>query len=129
MPAGQPTKYKPEYCKLAEETLGKGFSIAGVAANCGVSRDTIYEWAKQHKPFSDSIKKGFELGQQWFENILHMKLKGESTEGFDARQSDTTLLIFAMKTRFYKDYGNKDKLDVNTTAEIKINIDEDDEGL
>lgn len=125
----RPTKYKKAYCKVAEDTLAEGFSIAVVAANLDVCRDTIYEWAKIHAQFSDSIKAGFSKGQAYYERLLKAKVSGQKVKNFDPRLSDTACLIFALKTRFHEDFGNKDKLEVSQTAEIKIHIDEDDQGL
>lgn len=129
MAGGRPTKYRKEFCKIAEDTLAEGFSIAVVAANLDVCRDTIYEWASNHDSFSDSIKKGKAKGQAYYEKLLKAKVTGQKVKNFDPKLSDTACLIFALKTRFHKDFGNKDKLEVAQTADISISIDEDDNGL
>lgn len=61
---GRPTKYKPEYaerdymqgyfdeCKEEEKLI----SICGYSCYIGVCEDTLYEWAKHNKPFSESLK-------------------------------------------------------------------------
>ena len=128
MPPGQPTLYKEEYCKVAIDTLSKGHSIAAVAAQCGVCRTTIYNWMEEHPRFLNSIKHGESKGQEWFEKILLAKVSGQKIKGFDHNRSSDSCLIFALKTRFHKDYGNKDKIELETKAPIILNynIDDDD---
>jgi transposase len=119
--AGRPTKYRKKFCQTAIDTLAQGYSIAGVCADIGISRDTLYRWMKEHPEFSDSIKKGKELGQKKFETILLAKLSGKQIKDFDPKKSDTACLIFALKTRFHKEYGNKDHLTI--APEIENNKD------
>lgn len=71
MPGGRPTKYGSKILKQAGlylvnfEQMGDLVpSVAGLSCYLGVSRDTIYEWAKETKPdgtlakpqFSDIVK-------------------------------------------------------------------------
>jgi hypothetical protein len=80
---GRPSKYKPEYCQEIEDffdiepyrevtdtyTYKDGTTkdtvkllpndipfIRDFAKKIGVNVDTLYEWAKQHKEFSESLK-------------------------------------------------------------------------
>ena len=64
MKVGRPTKYKPEFCQEADEylkTVGKEQmhlpKIESFAIRLGVSKDSLYEWAKLYPEFSDSLKK------------------------------------------------------------------------
>lgn len=65
-PFGRPTDYKPEMLVVAREYVGGGWqkimkdvvpTVAGLAIALGVSRDTIYDWAKQEDKheFSDIV--------------------------------------------------------------------------
>ena len=56
--AGQPTKYKPEYCAIAEDWLGRKHSTESLGSQLDCHKDTIYEWKKVHPAFSDAIKRG-----------------------------------------------------------------------
>ena len=61
-PVGRPTKYCPEILdkvqqyrveyKLLNQVIP---SVAGLAVYLSVSRDTIYEWCKEHPRFSDIL--------------------------------------------------------------------------
>ena len=64
MPAGQPTKYTPQvietinqYLKDAVPQNMKIPTVEGIALKLGISRDTLYEWAKVHEEFSDTLGK------------------------------------------------------------------------
>jgi len=54
MPAGAPTLYKPEYCGLLAEHLKSGLSFTSFAGVIFVNPDTLYEWCKVHKEFSET---------------------------------------------------------------------------
>lgn len=86
---GRPTKYKPDYCDsviayftippqqtVYKETyyangqlkskepvvLANQFpTIYGFASEIGVNKDTIYQWIKDHKEFSDAFTRAQEL--------------------------------------------------------------------
>ena len=61
---GRPTKYTPEIIGKINEYLESAVpenmqipTVEGVALKLGISRDTLYEWAKVHPGFSDTIRK------------------------------------------------------------------------
>lgn len=56
-------------CDTALNVLRTGRSIAALAAELDVSKDTIYEWKKQHQEFSDAIARGLAAAEMvWEEN-------------------------------------------------------------
>ena len=67
-PMGRPTLYLPAHCATAVALGREGKSIAVLAATLEVSKDTIYEWAKVHKEFSDALTRMRALSQAWWEN-------------------------------------------------------------
>ncbi len=63
-PGGRPSKYTPEIIeeinKYLEEATPENMSIPtieGIALRLKISRDSLYEWAKQYKEFSDTLEK------------------------------------------------------------------------
>ncbi len=110
---GRPSKYKEEYCQIAEDFLAKGFSKLALAGELGICDKTIYNWMEKHPDFLHSIKKGEQKGLRFFEKILIAKLSGQEIAGFDSRKSDTACLLFTLKTRFYRIYGDKSKLELS----------------
>jgi len=108
---GRPTKYKKELCDIAENHLAEGYSKEATAGLIGICKDTFYNWMKKHKPFSDAIKRGEAKGLAWYEKILRAKMSGQDLKNFDPKKSDTSCLIFALKTRFHKVYGDRMKFE------------------
>ena len=60
--AGRPTLYTPDVIQKINEYLKNAVpenmaipTVEGIALTLGISRDTLYEWAKVHKEFSDTI--------------------------------------------------------------------------
>lgn len=60
---GRPTKYSQEVVEIARDYVENHQrygdvipSIEGLALVLGVNRDTIYEWKKQYKEFSDTLE-------------------------------------------------------------------------
>lgn len=57
MPGGRPSKYSEAYCSEVIDCMGRGFSLTAFAGEIGVSRETVYEWARVHPEFSDAVKR------------------------------------------------------------------------
>jgi len=70
MAAGQPTLYRREFHNQNFLELSKqGKSIVQIAARWEVSRETIYEWGRVHKEFSDTLSKGKILAENWYADL------------------------------------------------------------
>jgi hypothetical protein len=61
---GQPTKYTPEIIDEINKYLAEAVpenmqipTVEGIALKLGISKDTLYEWAKVHPEFSDALGK------------------------------------------------------------------------
>ncbi len=51
---GAPTKYEPRFCQMLIARCKNGKSFESFGSEVGVDRDTLYEWAKEHREFSDA---------------------------------------------------------------------------
>jgi hypothetical protein len=91
---GRPTNYKPEYCQMIIESMSKGTSVTAFAAEIGVVKDTLYEWAKVYPDFSDSMKQAMQICEKWWE-ARGMKGMTEGSQKFNAN-----IWMFFMKNRF-----------------------------
>jgi len=137
--AGQPTKYKEEYCELVVEFFNRPLwekkkvqvmdrgrmvlkeidvpcqlpTIERFALNLGVHKDTIYEWAKVHPKFSDSLRKAQQAQQ---EILVQHGLSGHYKEGFAK--------FVAVN---FTDMKEKVQQEINT--QMNIVIDSDDSNL
>lgn len=133
MPAGRPTKYKPEYCesiieyfdvehtriveerfyykngdeKVKEiEVANELPTVEGYAHSIGVNKTTLHEWNKKHTEFSNAFKKARELQEKmWLTNSLKGLYPGAFT-------------IFAGKNMF----GWRDKQDIEHTTPINLTL-------
>lgn len=109
---GRPSKYQGTMPSKLIELMQKGASKAEVAADLGISRDTLHEWEKDpNKPeFSDAIKRGEELSQAWW-----MRMGRENLQNKDF---SATLWYMNMKNRF----GWRDKQEVSGTDGAPLQI-------
>ena len=96
-PVGRPTKYTPDMCEQVIELGKQGKTLKGMAARLGIEYETLNEWRKTNKPFSDAIKTALALSQEWWEELGQLGAAGQ-IEGFNA-----TSFIFNMKNRFRED--------------------------
>jgi hypothetical protein len=83
MTAGRPTNYTPELIAAAWEYARGGWiaagdpvpTVAALACEIGISRDTCYEWAKhEDKEFSDILSK---IAQEQERNLVKGGLGGD----------------------------------------------------
>jgi len=73
---GRPTNYRSEFCEMLLDHFREGLSFNAFAAKAGVCFDTIHEWVKVHKEFSDAKAKGKAILLEWDEKMLNRGLQG-----------------------------------------------------
>ena len=113
MPAGRPTKYKPEMCAQLVDAMAEGFSKEAAAAQIGVAKQRLYDWAEKHEEFRDAIKEGEQRCLNFWEGIGIQGVRGH-IEGFNA-----SAWIFNMKNRAHW----RDRQDVTSGDQpISINV-------
>lgn len=101
MPAGRPTKYKPEMCQTVIECGEEGMGRAEMARELGIHRSTFIDWQDQHEEFSDAVKEAVYRSQAWWEGQGRAATFG-AIQGFNA-----TSYIFNMKNRFKEDWKDR----------------------
>ena len=125
---GRPTKYKKEFCIQAEKLCKKGFIDTEIADFFEVNVDTIYEWKKKHKEFSESLKSGKlysdeavvsslygrALGYEFEERKVEVDAEKKEKVTITTKQmaGDTTAQIFWLKNRRPKEWRNAPELDI-----------------
>ena len=110
-PVGRPTKYKPEYCEVIIEKMAEGYSKEAVAGYIGISKNTLYEWAKAHKDFQDAIAIGETRSQLHWEG----KLVEYAVHSKNGKQINGQVFNLNMKNRF----GWSDKKEIALEEETK----------
>lgn len=130
-PIGRPSKYKPEYCQMLIDHMSQGLSFESFAAVINISRDTLFEWSKEHDDFSYSKKIAFDNCQLFWEklgidNILNVSESesfGEGQSKSSSKSLNASAWIFNMKNRFkWKDKqpDEVDQVNINFTLAEKL---------
>lgn len=132
MPAGRPTKYKPEYCDMVIEHMRTGQSLASFAASLLTHRGVLYQWQDKFPEFKDACNTAHELSLQWFEDFSKQAMTGRLFDKEYKGKYDKynpNMLQFLMSRRF-RDY-NRDKPvveveDMTTKNKITLSYDPQD---
>jgi len=113
--AGQPTKYREEYCEQLVEHMKQGYSFESFSATIGTHRDTLYEWVKVQPAFSDAKKRAREGGQFMWEKMGIAGANGKLPN------FNTGAWIFNMKNRFR--WTDRVELSADEAIPIKLAYD------
>jgi len=111
---GRPTDYSPDYCEMVTEWGKAGKSMAWMASQLGVHKDTLYEWIKKHPRFSDAIKVSRSHSQAWWEDQGQFGL-------FMPHQGGTfnaTVWAKNMNCRFPDDWRDKSETAITGAIEV-----------
>lgn len=109
MPAGRPTKFDPSMCEDLISLMREGASKTEVAAELGISWDTLARWQKENPQFSEAIKVGERLSEAWWLKKGRLNLEN--------KDFNYTGWYMNMKNR----HGWRDKQDV-TSDNQPINV-------
>tara|TARA_B110000261_G_scaffold157159_1_gene191865 strand:- start:637 stop:1020 length:384 start_codon:yes stop_codon:yes gene_type:complete len=110
----RPTKYKPSMCKVVIDLMQEGASQQEVLAVLDISNDTFYRWKKENEEFSETIKRGVQLSQGWWERQGRVSLKD--------REFNYTGWYMNMKNRFKWADKQEVKNEGITTVIVKSKI-------
>lgn len=103
----RPTKYDPSKNQSVIDLMSEGASIVEVAGLLDVDRQTVYNWMDEHKEFFDTIKKGLDKSQEWWEK--------QGRKNLQNKDFNYTGWYMNMKNRFRDDWKDK----TETKLEIK----------
>lgn len=109
---GRPSRYDPAYGAQLTAHMASGLSFESFAGKIGVCIDTLYEWAKRHRAFSEAKGKGTAASILWWEHVGMMAtLGGEIRLGgkvYDGKKVSPAMWIYTMKCRFRAHGWNED---------------------
>lgn len=126
MPAGRPSKYKPEHAKQAAKLCALGATDAQLADFFEVSVSTINLWKVQHVEFSESIKVPKAEADERVEQSLYRRALGYEHDEVDIRvidgvvvqtpirkfyPPDSTAMIFWLKNRKPSEWREKQEIE------------------
>jgi len=127
MPAGRPTKYKPEFCAQAKKLCELGATDIELADFFEVSEVTLNAWKKRYPEFIKSLKTGKSDADERVERSLYHKAIGyshDSEKVFQHQGSvvrapfrehvppDTTAAIFWLKNRRPAEWRDRKEVDL-----------------
>lgn len=76
--------------------MADGYSLAALAGELGVSRQTVYNWTEQHPEFFDAVKAGQAKAVLWWEKAnRNLAITGEG---------NATACVFGLKNRASDDW-------------------------
>jgi len=78
---GRPTLYQPEYCERVIALGKEGASIAAMACEFDVSRESLYEWGRVHPEFSDALTRARENAQVYWERKGELGIEADKFNG------------------------------------------------
>jgi len=125
---GRPTKYNPRWAEKLPEMFRQGQSVLEVAVELGISRDSMYEYAKLYPVFSDALSRGKEISQAWWERMGRENLF--DTTDFDPKTGKPTsrkaivdrLWAKNMACRFREDWTEKSEVDANVHTDEGLTV-------
>lgn len=106
-------KYKMQFCLDLIDHMAEGFSFESFAGKIRVGIRTIYEWAETYSEFGLAKDVGQGAALEYWERLYKASSTGVGLRVKDIDgelkivKPDKTLLIFALKTRFHKIWGEK----------------------
>lgn len=107
MISGRPTKYRPEYCQAIVECAQRGFSLTAFAAEIGVCRDTISEWASVHPSFSAAARHAKSVRTRAWEERVAKAVENGCTGG------QASLIQFMLKNHDPDTFRDKHEVGVS----------------
>lgn len=129
----RPTKYKPEFAKIAESMAKLGATDIEIADALGVEARTLYRWKAENKVFCQAVKVGKEVADERIERSLYARASGYEHDEVDIRvvqgaivqtpirkyyPPDTTAAIFWLKNRRPADW--RDKTEQEHSGQIEV---------
>ena len=78
MTAGQPTKYKEEYCELAIELAEKGKTHIQICAHIGISERTLYNWRHTYPQFLQALSRAKAVSRSKLLDIAFANLENRN---------------------------------------------------
>lgn len=140
MPAGRPSKYKPEYTQVAAELAIQGKTEKEIATALEVSVPTFRKWKSENPELLAALKFNKDKADEHVERSLYQRAMGYSTTETDIRvidgkivktevikqyPPDTTAMIFWLKNRKPKEWRDKRETEISGTLNLTDMTDDD----
>lgn len=107
---GRPSEYREEYCEAIIEFMAQGYSLTAFAGSIRVAKDTVYEWIKHHRAFSDATARARVARVTALEAKLLRSRKG----------AETTAAIFALRNADPTEWRDIKHTQVDHTHKVEL---------
>lgn len=111
---GRPTKYEPRFCDEMIEHCAGGASLTSFAAQIGVARKTLFNWAEQNAEFADALEVAKARACAWWEERARSIAEGDGGPGA------ASVCVFALKNFGTDDFT--DRREVTYGGSIQHNL-------
>lgn len=112
---GRPTSYQPGFCSAVIEYGGEGMGRAEIAAELGVSRQTLATWESTHPPFLDAMTRAYDASLAWWNRQGRLGIWDETHRGEDgvsvSRRLNAAAYRLQVINRFREDWRDKSELE------------------
>jgi len=123
MARGVKVQFKEEWCQMLIDHIADGFSFESFGGDIGCGRTLLYEMLAEYPQFKAAKETGESMDIKKCEQYLKAHIAGAKTSTFDSKRANLNALLFKMKTRHYKVYGDILKHELKQDEEQKIKID------
>lgn len=98
MPGGRPSDYDPAFCDKVVELGSTGASVAEMAFELGVTKQTLHNWTDAHPQFLDAFTRAKLASQVWWER------KGRDGMEKPSNEFQASIWSRSMAARFPEDW-------------------------
>lgn len=113
----RPSKYNPKFATQIIKHCSQGFSFETFAHKIGVTDRTLRNWQQVFPDFAEATDRAKIAAQYFFERQL---IEGITGKGNSMDKRNASLLIFALKTRFSKQYSQQIKVTAQEQMEVHV---------
>ncbi len=110
---GRPTKYPKDACERIIQYGKQGMCMAEMASEFEVTRETLYEWARVHPDFSDSLSCAQDLAEGYWARSIRNGLQLPPSE----YQGAANLKYMAQRFRGWSEKAHVDTKDIGAEGD------------
>lgn len=95
---GRPEEYRKDFHPIDfMEQSKRGRQVIQIATSWGLHRDTLYDWSKKHKEFSDAFKKGRQFCESFWMDLGQSAMLGQAKLNGEKIKVDLGFYCFLAK--------------------------------
>ena len=114
----RPTDYDPQFCDLIIEYGKQGKSVAWMAAELGVTKQTLFNWAEIHPAFLDAFTRAKLESQRWWEDLGQQHIVSRPGEG----SLNAGVYSRSMAARFPEDWRDNKGVELSGNLQHDVTL-------